>query len=988
MATELLYPSVNDAINDVFFDGRHAGQHVYLTLDTDARVELATRLGVDPDVVEDVVCECVSKSLRRTGNPYEPFILDGRAWRRRGASDPPPFTVVLFMLAHAATLMAAEGSFASNNYYHRLSQVTGLEREVLARHRGSMELMWKALNDWLVAKNHMLGRPTARPMSSTWRYVGWSISQAIVRAGDRELFHDMFQRFGFSGSEALSARDMERYIATWMLTSRPNTRLRNAWRNTALQERVAEAALAELASWNAKAATMAATGGQSRPMRLSLMASIVPRFPKPALELHLGHAGDVLGHADLQGNGNRFTIANDLFGDFATISPPPFGTRNAYLGQAHAFERVGGGQGLEWRPRLVMPLSRRGSLWMEVPRVSFGVPHAVLVRDTQNLARDVEAYLMQAAMKEPTIATPDMLAGLPAGWVLYTDVQVGRNDVNPSKDDLDCLVPVGEQGVLEVSEGLQLWREFYHARSTPTLTLIAPPGPATIECLSLPSAETIVASASSEGHEVRLAIDATALPPPSGVEVRGYRSGKLVDTREVYFRDAGNPLPLARDGKGMLAYASMIVSAGPHDPGARPNVVGFLARGTFASCEPADQPVSLDLPQGGDEDAQEIALADGLATHAANQACIERGYHIWRFPMVPEDTPRGTPFHGRCTDCSQELVILYRRRARPATTAMPERRPLPPMQVPGKPSGVPSVDHDLLLDALGFVGSGSWGRFESLLQLGEAAPYLARQVAQDLFLLGFIDLELRQGTNAVKSWCVTPPALIFASERRAFLSGFRSASLLASLRETASVAGGRMVEAPQGGRPAAAWIEGLDASAARDAFADIRDPHGRRLGVVSDAGPGLARACLSLGGLRDALAPASVGKPRNLQRFDTRTAKWIEAESASPLGAYRWNEGMQCYAFIDEGRAAHCGPHNVIKLLAARADGMRLHAYDKESKAFSCTLGCEPPGLLARALVACSGNLPTVSRGILSYGDVPPDVASCVLAALYNKDAL
>lgn len=987
MATESLYQSVNDAINDVFFDGRHAGRPVYLTLDADARSELSTRLGVEPETVEDEVCECVSGSLRRFGDPYERFLLDSRAWRRQGASEPPPFSAVLFMLAHAATLMAAEGSFASNNYYHRLSQVTGLQREVLARHRGSMELMWKALNDWLVAKNHMLGRPTARPMSNTWRYVGWSISQAIVRASDRELFHDMFQRFGFFGSEALSPHDMERYLATWMLTSRPNARLRNAWRNTALQGRVAEAALAEFASWNAKTATLHAAGGQSRPIRLSLMASIVPRFPKPVLELHLGHSGDVVGQADLNGSGTGFTIANDLFGDFATISPPPFGARNAYLGQPHAFERVGGGQGLEWRPRLVMPLSRRGSLWMEVPRISFGVPHAVLVRDTQNLARDVEAYLMQAAIKEPTIATAATLAGLPAGWVLYTDVQVGRNDVNPSKHDLDCLVPVGEQGVLEVSARLQLWREFYHARSMPMITLIAPPGPATLACLPLPAAETVLASASSEGHEVRLTIDAAALPPPSGVEVRGYRAGRLVDTREVYFRDAGNPLPLARDGRGMLAYTS-IVSAGPRDSGARPNVVGFLAEGTFAACELANKLTSLSLPQGGDEDAQEVALADGLATHAAKQGCIERGYHIWRFPMVPDDTPSGTPFHGRCTNCSQELVILYRRKLRQATTAMPTRRPLPPMQVPGRPTGVPSVDHDLLLDALGFVGHGTWGRFESLLQLGEAAPYLARQVAHDLFLLGFIDLELRQGTNAIKSWCVTPPAIIFASKRRAFLSGFRSASLVASLREAASAAGGRMVEAPQAGRPASAWIEGLDNKAAGEAFADIRDPHGRMVGVIADAGPALARACLSLGGFRGALAPASVGKPSNLQRFDPSTATWSEAAAASPPGAYRWNEGVQCYAFVGDSGAAHCGPHNVIKLLAARAAGMRLHAYDKENHAFSCTLGCEPPGLLARALVACSGNLPTVSRGILSYGDVPPDVASCVLAALYDEDAL
>lgn len=985
MAVETYYSSVNDAINDVFFDGRHAGQPVYLSLDAEARDELASKLGVEGSTVEEDVCRSVSRTLIKFGDPYDRFVRDARTWRRQGGNTPPPFSALLFTFAHAATLMAADGNFAGSNYYHRLSQVTGLSREVLSTHRASMELLWTSLNNWLVEKSHMLGRPTARSMGATWRYVGWSISQAIVRASDRELFHGMFEHFGFSGNEALSTRDMERYLATWMLTSGPNTRLRNAWQKPALQERVAEAALAELASWNAKLVGQGMDGGQLRPMRLSLLASIIPKFPKNTLELHLGQPGEAVDQGSLFGNGDAYRLANDLFGDFATISPPPLGPRNAYLGQPHAFQRQDGDRGLEWRPRLVMPLSRRGALWVEVPRVSFGVPHALLVRDMQSLPRDVETYLMQAAVKPPTIATPSTLTGLPAGWVLYTDVQIGRSDVHPSKDDLDCLVPVGEQGVLEISGGLQLWKEFYHAQSTPTVTLLAPPGPAKIELFSLPEEETVLTEASADGIEVSMAVDANAFPSSLGIMAKGYRASTLVDSRELFFRDANNPVPLNREGKGILGYAS-VTTASLLQGLNGPRVVGLTLEGQFPARQEAGTTLDASaLPQGDTEKIQEVVLADALAAHVANQACIERGYHVWRFPMVPKDTPRGTPFHGRCLDCSQELVIMYRSSGKPRLAATPARIPLAPMVVAAKPSTATKVQHDLLVDALGFVGHGSWGRFENFLQLDEAIPYLGRETAQDLFLLGFLDLEVRPGSNAIKSWCVAPATIAYTGERSAFLTGFRSTALMGAMREAVEVAGGKFVEQFFSTRASSIRIEGLLHGEATSALAGVCDPHGRAVSVVENAGVAIARACLSLGGIEAALVPASIGKARNLQRFDPRSAKWSNVHSAGAIGGYRWNDGFQSYAFVGEGGATLAGPYQIIKLLAARAGGTRLHNYDRATRTFSCTLGCEPPGLLARSLVACSGNLPQVSKGILSYGDVPPDVASYVFAALYDK---
>ena len=72
-----------------------------------------------------------------------------------------------------------------------------------------------------------------------------------------------------------------------------------------------------------------------------------------------------------------------------------------------------------------------------------------------------------------------------------------------------------------------------------------------------------------------------------------------------------------------------------------------------------------------------------------------------------------------------------------------------------------------------------------------------------------------------------------------------------------------------------------------------------------------------------------------------------------------------------------------MKTVAAGMEGIRLHSYDEQSKTFVSALGCEPPGLYSRVLVACSGQLPEQAGGRLLYKNVPVEVAGAVLDALY-----
>lgn len=226
MTDGLTYALVNDAINEVFFDGRFAAQPVYLSMDSAMRSEMAARLSASAGTIEDVICDTVRKTLVRSADPFVHHASRARKWHSDGMRTPPPFLAVLYSLAYAAELMEEEGRFASNNYYIRLEQVTDIERELLKRGMKRTEYLWLALNHWLVENNHVLGRPTAFTNGSTWRYVDWPVSQAIVRASDRDRFHDLFERYGFTGSETLSRREMAHYLDSWMRSGHANGRLR------------------------------------------------------------------------------------------------------------------------------------------------------------------------------------------------------------------------------------------------------------------------------------------------------------------------------------------------------------------------------------------------------------------------------------------------------------------------------------------------------------------------------------------------------------------------------------------------------------------------------------------------------------------------------------------------------------------------------------------------------------------------------------------
>ena len=143
-------------------------------------------------------------------------------------SDPPPTLALLAVLSLAAERMHGGGGKAAHNFYFRLSELLGLDKQQIdwfthgyqdkKRARPGepsvSQPLWSSLNDWLEALEGNRGLPTAFPVGHA--HIGLPLSQALVRETDRAKFGDMFASYGLPPHSTYPPKEMENLIAEWM----------------------------------------------------------------------------------------------------------------------------------------------------------------------------------------------------------------------------------------------------------------------------------------------------------------------------------------------------------------------------------------------------------------------------------------------------------------------------------------------------------------------------------------------------------------------------------------------------------------------------------------------------------------------------------------------------------------------------------------------------------------------------------------------------
>lgn len=1001
-APVLPYPIVNQAVNEVVFDGRFKLAPVYLDIEGDVESDIAARLGLKPEDCLDAIARSVAATMRwEASDPFIWHAAEWTAWNELGRLQPPPFTALLAVLSLAAERMRADSEYSAQNYYERLFEVLDVTTEgrksALRQQAKSVLPFWHALNHWLAENDFEFGRPTANQINQ-WAYVGYALSQALVRDADRKRLHGLFADYGLAPKEILTTAEMSLYLHEWMGGSSPSAWLKKIWASPELRARVAEAACSELEAWEgasevtgqARRRLTWAAALQDFPPRLRLLLSASMGGSEQDLDdvKELTLAGEIspAAKAAFEGCPEGVQLAALPTGGISIVEPVASLALSPLMLASFELEERGTGLLYQKTARAIIPLVKldTGPFYREVSRLSFLRPHLVLCH--VQWLKTVESHLTLNARQGFKLMTPKDLVGLAEDWVLFTKVELLRAPYT-THANLQALVPLSEGVSVEASGGLRLSGGLWHADAPPEITAAGLYSPMELQ-LQRADGE-IVAEAARQSTSCRLTLTSDLGLDASDLTLVVSEAGKAKRKENLSFRSAEHPRRLPQTPTAMFdltpsAAASLIsavASPDVHGPRAR----GLLVEGVNTGDGSEGREAAEGLPAFVEaQDREEDAGYRLHAVEGLQETCVLRGYHVWKCEdFNAGDDPRDDKWM-TCKSCFNR--VLTRNRGRPPKSGPGQKRRVPSQ--PGKPPAMAprqkrDISPETVFDALCYLGQGSWPKFQDLAGTGEDGVLAVHRMAHDLFALGHIDFVYDARLRSPVSWSIAPPVLCLTDDG-AYLSGFRNNALVQAISNHLAPFGELQVGAIADA-PARYFWPLADPASAVAAIIGVTDVHGRQVHAVKDAGLALASASPSLAELASALPAVRIEAAPDLQCFDAGQGVWRKAQDASVPGAYRAGFGGRRYFLTDAGGAQIEGPYTVIKLLAAKARGLKLHGYDAAQREFYSVPGCEPPGLLGRALVSFTGLPPARSAGRVTFGGVPAPAARLILYKLYGS---
>lgn len=1012
------YEAWNQAFSRVLFGPNNEGQPVYLDMDDDILEQVAAEAGVDQSDVSSRLVAAVRETLymdTADGAVFDRHLYKLRQWRRamrvflaRGQEpEPPPVIALLAVLTLAAEEMQYDSEFAAGAYYPRLFRLLDLPVRQRSRARAAYqkhaEELWRALNEWLAAADGRFGLPTAYALSK--RYVGLPLSQALVREADRREFPNMFRRFGLMPGSEISPADMEQLFGSWLET-RPcpvSRALEALWRRGDARERIASIAAGELHNWDGTGGAVGTAGADSvhRTGDIQLLAW-TRRFPRPQLDVTF------LARIDAQPGPDTLTVLTAEGQPGIEVVPAP----GARLQPALA-SRIDGasliegmlklrdessGQVVTRPPRRVVPFRHDDLLnaYVECERVQLCENSAVLVKDDRMLLPAVRDLLNETA--RPGFREEGELPGLPQGWALFTGVQVLATPASEPKGlDLNALVPL-LSSQLTIAGGTRL-----PGRLRKWSSLDPPEVRAAVQTAAEIS---VVLTALNDDNYVpvlpytwsspdgALVADLGTLDLPDGDYELVLKDGKKTlqqtvlrlrssDTPDLNSSRQATPLAHILNVDPLAVFRAAAI---PDGWPARDLVRGPAAPASTRAAAPAT------MASGGSKIWWAAPRPPAVHTQPAISlaqpevtSCVVTGAHHIDLPAYDGHARWGL-VDGTCRDCG--LVKRYPARIpwwrlRGGGALRTEREIPPHVNV----SELPKVTDghagwDVALDCLIHARGGSYSALEHVARQVEGSGLFSDSFTKSLEARG--DLEVRRGDDlAPCEWEFTPMYLAGLATGEFLLTGGWSGHARQKLERLVKKAGGTFKTGRDDGGPTRYTVAGLrtgDLERIAEAVGSV--------GVIPDAATRIVRALPPLSAVEAALPRTAMPGARRIQRFHVQSASWTPVAIATQPGGYRLESA---FTMTDVYRTKEDTERNEVALstvhlskhLAARHYGRALMAYAPGRKFLAVPLGADLPGLYGRAVVLCSGRLPTrhPKDRMLLYRDVPQGVAD-VLARL------
>lgn len=1025
----------NTAVAEEIFSESAAGRPVYLDLEPEVLARIRDRVNVsnttDPS---EALLRAVRVTLLRVDAPHSifcPHLRATRAWLVLPEDTPPPAIALLAAFSLVAENMERTEQLGASNYYGRLTDALAYPREhkdkVARDYRNAAPILWESLNSWLRDCEGRRGLPTAFAFDRRV-YVGLAMSQALVRAQDRRRLPQLFIRYGLQPGQTLSLEEMRELLEDWIPNSQVTPSLRRLWKKQGAKDQIADVACSELEGWDGSLPEDLRPEAALTPVGLNLAAQVRSR-PIQSIEFlaiitsALGlQPGAVEVNAAGSSAAERF-IKNDG-GPFSLYKVPGTGwleLRGAGEIPASALlaanitvheSRSGRTASRGARRLVVMKWDESQNLYLEARRTELLEPYLLLVH--YSIADDVRKNLEYAARPGYREHDQTHLQGLPASWIAFDRVQL-ENIPNVDKDDLAPLQPLARTHVA-LGGGFALpGAKTWHVDRPPELRVVASEQAAAVEVRDAPMRlieyeeppdETL--GVLSSGGIINLETSEVAkLEGDHRVIVKsqknGSSSGRVLATATYRLRSGSTPRLLPGeenqqwlghlfDSEGTLAGGG---ATRTQSYCSTPQLVGPVFLGELPRAEWRCTAWSGRIPERPYARIPEETHGSPSAPQPTSPAntdylspCLARGHHVWRLdPVDPDYRRRPAHVYQYCTECGLESWHQTKRRRSRRKKATPAREP-----TAHKPSrlSLPRIsereapDIDLLLDALAYARGGPWRTLESIAVQADDAPWFPREVARDLSALGHIEFECNPFDMMPRTWHVVPPTLVSNSRGERFLCGERSRQTLEAIRQAVQKVGGEMSQTTHMDAPTIVRLQALSADSLRQVVTDLRHQHRISCHYAEQPELEIARRLPTLDQIRECLPDLTVTRDAE-SRLDLSAGRWIECARLEEPGAYRLRGRPVTYAVVppesaDTTSISRIADVRTAKYLAAKDARISLLGYDPSTESLLTPFGAPLPGLLERAAVLCSGQLPHPRNdGYLEYSKVPYEVA-CALS--------
>ncbi len=999
------YELWNDSLAETVFTPERAGRSVYLDMEPEVLQRAAEEIwppvadaGLD---VEKAFRRSVGRTcVTRYPNLHTPIERDklwdmsidftthadrARAWRKERQTEtnpldgPPPCIALLAACSLAAERMRADSDKAATNYYGRLAEVLDLTEEhthqLGSKYREHALLLWESLNVWLRDLHGQRGLPTAVSLGHQ-RFVSLPISQALIRAQERDRLSEFFARYQFNPGQQVARADMEIMLGRWIPGSGASG-LRDVWaRGPEMRRRITDVVCTELEHWTGDRPSLNGTGRQQRSLLVAATWYEEPEAEFDAFLCVRSSEPEGISGEYLNDSGTAVRAQRDPDG-LMTLSS---GDGDPSRERALVEEALKGGLRLEhktldvtlslaYQQVIVLLFDQLRQVYIQSAHVELGREMLLLVDDA--LTGQVRQVLEESAEAGFSLVAPEV-HNLSTRWTLFSDVRL-QSLPSVAGDVLQSLRPLSRTQV-ELEGGVQLTDGRWHTQAPPSI--IAVDGHSRSFDVTLHSQSNLDEKPRDLGTHARQASITLAsreladgdyrivLTEEGGAEITSralkLRSGSSahLDPPQSSSEDLAHPATPTFSPRSAL-------SAGQVDESA-----AGLLRGAVIDQRAGLRAVPearLGREMGGMEPVESIEAWVERRTGAAREADLELARTYLRLGFVEHQ-------NGELVRTKAGTLHLHKIRPR----SQPGQRSLASSTEGSHDLG---IDLDLILDALSVIGAGSWNAFRRLIDHSDEERYKPHEALRTLRALGYLDVEVDQRSAAPRRWSLSPPALLALPTRKsAIVTGRRTPELIERLNAAASAEAADVVQSAADGRPSRILVDAEHSGVLQNIANAVAIP------LIFDLPRRILERMPTIHEILVAQAELFVPDECTFGRFDRASNSWrrTDASDGRLAGGYqiRLPTGEQRNAVWTDGVWRECGSATA-KYAGAAAVGEHIMAYDEERQELTCLLGARPPGLFERALILCSGELPrTPGDHRCIYGNVPDNVHRWIAAKL------